>query len=142
MFWKLLALFTVVPLVELALLLFVGSKIGPWPTFAIVLITGIAGSVLARREGLRAWRKIQDTLNAGQLPANDMVEGLLIVVAGALLLTPGMLTDVAGLSLLVPPVRARVREYLQSRYRMRMEAQMNMVTLSADDYEVRDNVGD
>lgn len=136
-FWKLLALFTIVPMVELGLLLWVGSLIGFWPTFAIVLITGITGSILARREGLRAWRAINEALAAGQLPANELVDGLLILVAGAFLLTPGVLTDVAGISLLIPPARAVVREYLKKRYRKALDSQMNVVTLTPDEYEVQ-----
>lgn len=136
MFWRLLALFTIVPLIELALLIWVGSLIGVWPTIGIVLATGIAGTILARREGIRAWRNVQETLAAGRMPADELLDALLIVVAGALLVTPGTLTDLTGLSLLIPAVRTRVRAWLRKKLEAQITVQTGVYTLDPDDVHV------
>jgi UPF0716 protein FxsA len=102
-------LFTVVPLVELALLIWIGSETVWWLPIAMVLFTGIAGAALARWQGLRALRRIQDDLQAGRIPADAVVDGVLILVAGILLVTPGVITDVIGVALLIPPLRSLVK---------------------------------
>jgi len=114
---KLLLLFTIVPLVELALLIEVGKRINVGPTIALVVVTGVVGAWLARREGLRTFRHIQTDLAAGHLPADRMVDALLILVAGVLLVTPGIITDCLGFLLLIPPARAVVRNHLKRRFR-------------------------
>lgn len=101
----LLLLFIVVPLFELYLLLFVGTQIGFWPTVGIVLVTGTLGAALAKREGLRVWHSYREALAQGRLPDEGIVGGLLVLLGGALLVTPGMLTDVAGFLLLLPVTR-------------------------------------
>lgn len=116
MFVRLFLLFTLVPLVELWLLIRVGGRIGAPATLGIVILTGMVGAALARREGLRTLNGIQTELNAGRLPGRQMVDALLILVAGALLITPGILTDVVGFALLIPPVRHVLRSYLSSRF--------------------------
>ncbi|MCY4442050.1 MAG: FxsA family protein, partial [Deltaproteobacteria bacterium] len=93
MFARLLLLFTVVPLVELYLLIEVGSVIGGLNTILLVLGTGALGAFLARLEGLRTLGQIQRNLNQGIVPAEEMVDGVIILVAGLLLITPGILTD-------------------------------------------------
>ena len=105
MLLRLLLLFTTVPLAELALLLWIGGRIGLLPTVALILVTGALGAALARHQGLATWGRFQEALAAGRLPGRELLEGLLILVAGALLLTPGVLTDAAGFLLLVPPAR-------------------------------------
>lgn len=105
MLLRLLLLFTIVPLAELALLLWIGGRIGLLATVTLILVTGALGAALARRQGLATWRRFQEALAAGRLPGRELLEGLLILVAGALLLTPGVLTDAAGFLLLVPPAR-------------------------------------
>lgn len=119
MLWLLL-LFTVVPLVELALLIRIGGAVGVGPTIGLVLVTGMIGWWLARREGLRTWLKIQSEMSQGHLPGNHLVDALLILVAGVVLVTPGILTDIAGFLLLVPPVRALVRKTLKKRFQAKM----------------------
>lgn len=101
----LLLLFIVVPLVELYLLLALGSAIGLWPTVGMVLLTGAVGSVLAKREGLRVYRSCKDALAQGKLPDEGLVSGLLVLVGGVLLVAPGTLTDIVGLLLLIPYTR-------------------------------------
>lgn len=105
MFARLALLFVVVPLIELALLIQVGQMVGLVPTVLLVLGTGIAGAALARREGMRTLANIQQSLAGGELPGNALLEGAAILFGGALLLTPGILTDVVGFSLLAPPTR-------------------------------------
>ncbi len=112
MFPVLVFLFVTVPLLELYLLLQVGGMVGPGPTLALVIGTGILGAWLARLEGLRTARAIRAELEAGKLPAARLTDAALILAAGLLLLTPGILTDLAGFALLAPPVRALVRRGL------------------------------
>ncbi len=118
--FRLLLLFTTVPLVELALLLWIGARIGVGPTIALILVTGVAGASLARHQGLATWRRFQAALAAGRLPGDELLEGLLILVAGALLLTPGVLTDAVGFLLLVPPARRRIVRLAEVRLRGRV----------------------
>lgn len=117
MFLRLLLLFTLLPIIELYLLIRVGSVIGAGSTILIVLGTGVLGAWLARREGLRALNRVQAELNAGRLPAEAMVDGLLILIAGLVLLTPGFLTDAMGFTLLAPPTRAIIRRVLMDAFR-------------------------
>ena len=111
MFWRLLPLFTLVPLVELALLIYLGQHVGLWPTVALVLGTGMLGAWLAKVQGLFVLRQMQRDLACGQLPTVAIVDGVLILIAGAVLLTPGLMTDVCGFLLLVPPTRALARRW-------------------------------
>ena len=121
MFFRLLLLFTVVPLVELALLLAIGRYVGLVATVLLVFGTGVLGAWLARREGLRAFYRVREEMAAGRLPAEALLDGLLILVAGAVLLTPGLLTDLAGFALLTPFVRAAVRRAVADRLRRGIE---------------------
>lgn len=105
MLGRLFLLFTVVPLVELALLIRVGQWIGAMPTVGLVAGTGVVGAWLARRESTRSWRAVQHELSAGRVPGEELLHTLLVVLAGALLVTPGVLTDAAGLLTLARPVR-------------------------------------
>jgi UPF0716 protein FxsA len=110
MFLRLLLLFTVVPLIELYLLIKIGGVIGVVPTIAIVIGTGVLGAWLARWQGLAVLRRISEEMAAGRLPTDALIDGLLILVAAAVLLTPGLLTDSLGFVLLVPASRALVRK--------------------------------
>ncbi len=114
---RLILLFVTVPLVELAILLQVAQWIGLLPTIVLVVTTGIAGAALARHQGLRAFLAVQQELAAGRLPGRSLLDGLSILVGGAFLLTPGILTDVAGFGLLVP----FSRRWLQRAIRRRLE---------------------
>jgi UPF0716 protein FxsA len=105
MFTRLALLFVVVPLVELALLIQIGQVVGIVPTVALVLATGLGGAALARREGIRTLSAIQGELSAGRIPGKELLDGAAILFGGALLLTPGVLTDFVGLSLLLPVSR-------------------------------------
>jgi len=114
MFIKLLFLFTIVPLVELALLIKVGNHIGVSNTIAIVLLTGVAGAALARSQGFGILRRIQNELAQNQLPGDSLVEGALILAGGILLLTPGLITDAFGLCFLLPLPRRFLKAYLKA----------------------------
>ena len=116
MFGRLLLLFLIVPLVDLALLVSVGERIGLAPTIAIVVLTAVVGSWLARREGTAAWQRVQSKLATGGIPGPELIDGVVILVAGTLLLTPGFLTDVVGLLGLFPPTRALARRALRRRF--------------------------
>lgn len=120
MFFYLLALFVAVPLVELALLIWVGGRLGLGATIALVVVTGILGASLARSQGLATLARFQARLGAGELPHEDLLDGILILIAGAVLLTPGLITDAAGFLLLVPPARAGIRRWLGARLRRRL----------------------
>jgi UPF0716 protein FxsA len=119
MFARLFLLFITVPLIELFLFLVIGQKIGILPTFAIILLTGVLGAGLARSQGLKVLAKYQQSIAQGKLPHEAVIDGLLILIAGALLLTPGFLTDTMGFLLLAPPVRQMVRARLEASLRER-----------------------
>jgi UPF0716 protein FxsA len=122
MFIRLLLLFTVVPLVELFLLVKLGAVIGIGATVLIVISTGVLGAWLARWQGLGVLRRLSEDLNQGRLPADALIDGLLILIAGAVLLTPGLITDALGFFLLVPQGRAVVRKAVAARLAGRTEA--------------------
>jgi UPF0716 protein FxsA len=109
---KLLLLFTVVPIVELLVLLETGRRIGTAATLLLILATGIVGAVLAKRQGVAALGQIRAELAAGQMPGPTIVDGVMILVAGALLITPGILTDIVGFLCLVPATRRSIRALL------------------------------
>lgn len=116
MFPKLLLLFILVPIIELYLLVQVGSVLGAGTTILLVIATGVAGAWLARTEGFNTMMKVRESVNLGKMPADELVEGLLILVAGLMLLTPGLLTDAAGLVLLFPPSRRRIARWLRKEF--------------------------
>ena len=115
MFVRLLLLFTLVPLIELYVLLRIGSLLGVAPTILLVVVTGVVGAQLARREGVRTLRQIQAQLQRGVMPTEGLVDGALILAAGLLLVTPGVLTDAVGFGLLFPLTRAALRQYVRRR---------------------------
>ncbi len=105
---RLILVLTVIPLVELLILLRLAAAVSWGPTIALVVITGVLGAALARREGVRTLSRIQEDLNAGRVPTLALVEGLMILLAGVVLVTPGILTDLAGFVLLIPALRRRI----------------------------------
>jgi len=113
---SLLLLFIVVPAVELALLIEVGSRIGTLATLAIIVVTGVLGAALAQQQGIRTVRAIQEQLGQGELPAGSLVDGVIILVAGALLITPGILTDAVGFLCLLPAARDAAKRRLLRRF--------------------------
>lgn len=102
-------LFLVVPIVELVVIVQVGQEIGVLNTIGLLIVVGVVGAALVRRQGVGVLRRVQSSLARGEVPAREVVDGFLILFAGALLLTPGFLSDVLAVALLVPPARAVVR---------------------------------
>ena len=115
MLLRLLLLFVTVPLVELYLLLQLAEVTGPAATILLVIVTGIIGSWLAKREGMIAWQKFHAALSEGRAPSREIQDGLMIVFAAALLLTPGLLTDVVGFMMLIPAGRELIRKFVLSK---------------------------
>ena len=105
MFSKLLALFIGVPLLEVLILIKLGEVLGFWNTILLVIGTGVAGAYLAKLYGLTIWYDIQRDLSMGQMPSDKLMDGLLVLIGGIVLLTPGLLTDILGLALLFPGSR-------------------------------------
>src|SRR5690349_5246734 len=120
----LILLFIVVPIAELAVLIQIGQAIGVWWTIALLVADAVIGSMLARSQGRTTWRRFNEAIREGRVPAREVMDGALVVFGGALLLTPGFLSDVLGVFLLLPPTRAFVRALLVRRYAGRMVASM------------------
>jgi UPF0716 protein FxsA len=120
----LIVLFIVVPIAELAVLIQIGELIGVWWTIALLIADAVLGSLLARSQGRATWRRFNEALRDGRAPAREVMDGALVLFGGALLLTPGFLSDILGVFLLLPPTRAFVRAVLVRRFLGRMTASM------------------
>ena len=123
--FRLILLFTVLPLVELSLLLRIGEWLGAGATIALVITTGVVGAWLARREGVRTWGRVQADVAAGRMPGEELLHALLVFIAGVVLVTPGVITDMAGLLLLIRPAR----EVVAGRIRKRLAGRMRFQTV-------------
>jgi UPF0716 protein FxsA len=108
-------LFLLVPLIEIALFILMGQTIGLWPTLLGVVVTALIGSFVIRRQGLSLLMEVQRLTRAGALPAKQVAEGVMLAIAGALLLTPGYFTDFCGFLLLVPAIRTLIYDQLKAR---------------------------
>jgi UPF0716 protein FxsA len=122
MLLPLVLLFVVVPIAELAVVIQVGQEIGVLWTVALLVADSILGSVLMRAQGRSAWRRFNEALAAGKVPAREVLDGALVIFGGLLLLTPGFITDFLGLLLLIPPSRRVVRAALARRLTHRIVA--------------------
>jgi UPF0716 protein FxsA len=111
MSFVLFLLFVAMPFVELALLIYLGQQLGFWPTIAIVIVTALVGAFVLQRQGLQTMRRISQAMASGEPPIEPVVDGFFLAIAGAFLLTPGVVTDAVGLALLVPPVRRAVARW-------------------------------
>src|ERR671921_1803707 len=111
----LVLLFIVVPIVELFVIIQVGEAIGVLPTIALLIADSILGSMLMRSQGRAAWRRFNAALAEGRIPHREVLDGVLVIFGGALLLTPGFLSDIFGVLLLLPPTRAVIRGVLVRR---------------------------
>jgi UPF0716 protein FxsA len=119
-FLLLLFLFVAVPILEIYVIIQVGQAIGALWTIALLIADSIAGGVLMRSQGRAAWRRFQQALAEGRMPAREVLDGVLVIFGGAFLLTPGFCSDIVGALLLVPPTRAVIRRMLVRRFSMRM----------------------
>ena len=113
----LFALFVTVSLIEIGLFITIGGWLTLWPTLALVLLTGVLGTVLVRQQGLAVLRELQQDMQAARNPLSPLAHGVMILVAGRLLLTPGFFTDAVGFSLMVPAVRRAIIGYIGPRLR-------------------------
>ena len=115
MFFKLFLAFTLIPVAEIYLLLEVGSLIGSFNTILLIILSGFSGAYLARLQGLRTMFRVRASLQQGIMPAEELIDALIILVAGIVLLTPGFLTDAVGLLLLFPITRRYFKLYLKKK---------------------------
>jgi UPF0716 protein FxsA len=132
----LVLLFIAVPIAELAVIIQVGQAIGVWWTIGLLVADSLLGSWLMRHQGRTAWRRFNEAIQAGRVPAREVLDGALVIFGGALLLTPGFITDILGLILLVPPSRALVRAILARRLQQRMVVSATSTRRVPGDYDV------
>jgi len=121
-------LFTVVPIIELAILIRIGQATVWWLPVLLVIATGIAGAALSRWQGLRVYQRIREDAAAGRMPADALVDGFLILLAGILLITPGVLTDVFGIAFLIPPIRTLIKRGVKAWIRRNVEVRVARAT--------------
>jgi len=138
MFGRLLLLFISVPLIEVLILIKLGSLFGFWPTIFLIIGTGILGAYLAKLYGLTIWHKIQQDLQAGLMPADKLIDGLLILIGGVVLLTPGLLTDILGFMLLIPFTRSYFKRFAKSKFK-NMSEQQTTTFWQGKEYKKIDN---
>lgn len=122
-----LLLIIIVPVAEISVLLLSGNLIGIWPTVALILLTGISGAYLAKKQGLETIRKAQEQIKYGQVPGEAIVDGICILTGGVLLLTPGFITDVTGFLLLAPPTKSFFKKLIIKGFHKWMDK--NTVTI-------------
>lgn len=114
-------LIIVIPAIDIGVLLLSGKTLGVIPTIALIILTGIVGAYLAKREGLQTIRRAQEQLAYGQIPGESVLDGICILIGGTLLLTPGFITDVVGFLLLFPPSRKPFKFFIKNALRKRIE---------------------
>src|SRR5215218_11138401 len=111
----LVLIFIVLPVAEIYVIIKVGEAIGVWPTVGLLILDGFLGAALLRSQGRAAWRRFNDALAAGKVPAREVFDGAMVIFGGAFLITPGFITDFIGLLLLIPPTRAIIRRGVVQR---------------------------
>jgi UPF0716 protein FxsA len=121
--------FLVMPLIELAVILKIGAAIGVLDTIGLLVLSSVVGGWLMKREGLGVLRRMQAAINAGRVPGKEIADGALILFGGALMVAPGFITDVLGMLLLLPPVRAVVRAAVRRRIAARVIGPGDIVDL-------------
>jgi len=125
MVFYLFLLFTLLPIIELAILIRIGQATAGWVPVAMVILTGAAGAALVRWQGLRVYRRIRDDAQAGRMPADALVDGFLILLAGILLVTPGVVTDLVGIAFLIPPIRSLMKRGVKAWIRRNVEVRVS-----------------
>ena len=108
-------IFIAVPLIEIAIFIEVGGAIGVWPTVAIVLLTALVGATLLRVQGLATWRRAEEAMRRGEPPVAEMLDGVFLIAAALLMVTPGLFTDCVGFLLLIPPIRRAIGRFAARR---------------------------
>jgi UPF0716 protein FxsA len=119
--WALILIFIAVPIAELYVIYLVGDAIGVWQTLLLLAADSLLGSLLLRSQGRSVWNRFNEALAAGRVPRREVMDGVLVIFGGAFLITPGFLTDVLGLLLLIPPTRSVVRRRVERRIGQRVE---------------------
>ena len=119
MLLKLFLAFTIIPIIEIYLLIEIGSMFGALTAVTLVILTGFLGAFLARMQGLQTLYRIQESLREGRMPSGELMDALLIIIAGLVLLTPGFLTDSAGFLLLIPATRNSIKYWLRRQIELR-----------------------
>ena len=120
MLLRLILLFTIIPIIELSLLIELGQQIGIGSTIALVIITGVLGAYLAKHEGFIVINRIQQDLSQGRLPADSLIDGVIILAGGLLLLTPGLLTDAIGFMALIPFTREYIKKFIRQKFNQKI----------------------
>ena len=116
MLLKLFLAFTLIPVLEIYLLIKIGHYLGAFNTVVVVIVTGLLGASLARHEGIRTMIRVRESMNRGELPAEEMLDAVLIFIAGIVLLTPGFITDLAGIAILIPNARSWLKRRMRTRF--------------------------
>ena len=120
MFFKLFLIFAVVPLIELGILIEIGSHIGVLNTITLVILTAVVGAYMVRQEGLGVLYRIQKYMNEGQFPADELINGAMILVAGALFLTPGVFKDIKSFIMVLPTKRNFFRKFIKRYFKKKI----------------------
>lgn len=132
MVWKLILLFTITPMVELYILLKLAGVIGAEYTLLIILITGIAGGILSKQQGLSTLKKIRSEISTGNLPTEELFNGALILSGGLLLLTPGIITDISGFLLLIPLTRKPIKKFIKKHVKKWIDS--HTISINTNNY--------
>jgi UPF0716 protein FxsA len=122
--WALLLIFLVVPIAELYVIYLVGDAIGVWQTLVLLAADSLLGSLLLRSQGRSVWNRFNEAIADGRVPRREVMDGVLVIFGGAFLITPGFLTDLLGLALLIPPTRSAVRRIVERRIGQRVQVGM------------------
>lgn len=125
MFRLLFVLFIIIPIIEISVLMQVGELLGMWPTIGIVILSAWIGAKYVRQQGVATLQSVQAKMAQGEMPSSEIVTGLMLLVAGVLLVTPGFVTDIFGLSLLVPSIRDAIATYVQKHLNVKAHATGN-----------------
>lgn len=139
MFIRLLLAFSLIPLIELALLIKVGSLVGVWWTILLVAGTGLAGATLARSQGFKLFTEVKQNLQQGQIPSDHLIEGLLLLIGAILLFTPGLLTDFTGFILIIPVTRRMISRLVKAKLKHWLE--QGKLNISYGEYRDRSHTG-
>jgi UPF0716 protein FxsA len=119
--WALILIFIAVPIAELYLIYLVGDAIGVLPTLLLLAADSLLGSFLLRSQGRSVWNRFNEAIADGRVPRREVMDGVLVIFGGAFLITPGFITDVLGLTLLIPPTRSAIRRMLERRIGRRVQ---------------------
>ena len=139
-FFYLLALFIIIPVIELLIILRIASHIGIVESLALIILTGIIGAYLARQQGVRVIHEIRTELNHGRLPGTEVLEGVLILVAAAVLMTPGLVTDIVGFLILMPICRESLSLWLARRFKEKMKSRITTFHMERNNATSKDDL--